>query len=313
MSQQRQDILDERGHARSDAVQLRRHTFVTRNQLQDADGQSIVFTPEAEDIEFWARFHSWTFCNGCGKLEARKMLPAFRRRNPTPLTKSWKCSTAVYKVPVVDDLPLILRNLTEDDLRLLRPLTIHCGDYERRFNGYRQRTGAFCVNWSDQPVHQKIASVDDPRRQAKLSAAFDFLVQKADCSYAKFNSMHLRGYRHPYLYEIYSSRDFVGVECALWPSLYPTTAMCESVLEGQTNRASGKVSFIHKILSAVPDYSLSYELLQYQYDRWLFKTITGAVNSSKQSGCSPNRSLENETFYHTFWQHQNLYLIDAVR
>lgn len=58
---------------------------------------------------------------------------------------------------------------------------------------------------------------------------------------------------------------------------------------------------------------MSYELLQYQYDRWLFKTITGAVNSSKQSGCSPNKSLENKTFSRTFWQNQNLYLIDAVR
>ena len=312
VSQQRQDILDERRDARSDAVQLRRHTFITQNRLQDADGQSIVFTPEAEDIQFWARFQSWTFCDGCGKLEPRKMLPAFHCGNPTPLTKSCKCSTAVYKVPVVDDIPLILRNLTEDDLCLLRPLTIHCGDYERRFNGYRQRTGPFHVNWSDQPVHKKIGSLDNPRRRAKLTAILDFLVQKADSSYAKFNSMHLRGYRRPYLYEIYSSRDFVGVECALWPS-YPTTAMCESVLEGQTNRASGKISFMHKILLAVPDYSLSYELLQYQYDRWLFKTITGAVNSSKQSGCSPNRSLENKTFSRTFWQHQNLYLIDAVR
>ena len=119
VSQQRQDILDERRDARCDAVQLRRHTFITQNRLQDADGQSIVFTPEAEDIQFWARFQSWTFCDGCGKLEPRKMLPAFHCGNPTPLTKSCKCSTAVYKVPVVDDIPLILRNLTEDDLCLL--------------------------------------------------------------------------------------------------------------------------------------------------------------------------------------------------
>ena len=126
---------------------------------------------------------------------------------------------------MVDDIPLILRNLTEDDLRVLRPLTIHCGDYERRFNGYRQRTGPFHVNWSEQPVHEKIANTEDPHRRAKLTAVLDFLVQKNDSSYAKFIAMHLRGYRRPYLYEIFSSKDFVGVECALWPSLYPTTAM----------------------------------------------------------------------------------------
>lgn len=71
-------------------------------------------------------------------------------------------------MPVVDDIPLILCNLTEDDLRVLCPLTIHCGDYERRFNGYRQRTGPFCVNWSEQPVHEKIANLEDPAAEPNL-------------------------------------------------------------------------------------------------------------------------------------------------
>lgn len=90
------------------------------------------------------------------------------------------------------------------------------------------------------------------------------------------------------------------------------TSLCESVLEGQNNRASGKISYMHKLLSPVADYAVNYDILQYQYDRWLFKTITGAVNASKASGCSPNRSLENKSFSKTFWQHQHLFLIDAV-
>ena len=85
------------------------------------------------------------------------------------------------------------------------------------------------------------------------------------------------------------------------------------MLEGQDNRASGKIAFMHKLLSPVDDFALNFDILQYQYDRWLFKTITGAVNASKASGCSPNRSLETKSFSKTFWQHQNLYLIDAVR
>ena len=36
------------------------------------------------------------------------------------------------------------------------------------------------------------------------------------------------------------------------------------------------------------------------------------MNASKASGCSPNRSLENKSFSKTFWQHQHLFLIDAV-
>ena len=102
------------------------------------------------------------------------------------------------------------------------------------------------------------------------------------------------------------------MECALWPQLYFRTSLCESVLEGQDNRASGNISYMHKVLSPVVDFAINYDILQYQYDHWLFKTITGAVNASKASGCSPNRSLENKSFSKTFWQHQHLFLIDAV-
>ena len=89
----------------------------------------------------------------------------------------------------------------------------------------------------------------------------------------------------------------------MWPAFYFRTDLCESILEGQNNRASGKMSFIHKILSPVVDYSIHYDLLQYQYDRWLFKTITGAVNTSN----ARTKSLSK-----TFCQHQHLFLIDAV-
>ena len=61
------------------------------------------------------------------------------------------------------------------------------------------------------------------------------------------------------------------------------------------------------------DFSLDYELLQYQYDHWLFKTITEAINSSRASGCSPNAALQQKSFSATYWQWQHLYLLDAVR
>ena len=99
--------------------------------------------------------------------------------------------------------------------------------------------------------------------------------------------MHFRGKRQPFLYEIFSSPLYRGVECALWPALYHTTSLCESILEGQDNRASGKIAFMRKLFSPVHDFSINFEILQYQYNQWLFKTITGAVNASKASGCCP--------------------------
>ena len=104
--------------------------------------------------------------------------------------------------------------------------------------------------------------------------------------------MHRSHIRKPWIFELFSHQSFHGVEAALWPNLYHQNSLCESFLEGQETRKSGKVSFLTKITSAVSDYALHYDLLHYRYDRWLFKTITGAINSAKQAQCSPATALE---------------------
>ena len=73
----------------------------------------------------------------------------------------------------------------------------------------------------------------------------------------------------------------------LWPSLYPYTVWCESSISGKENRDSSKVAFFTKAFSNMLDYIMSYELLLFQYDRWLFKTVTGAFNSTRVLKCSP--------------------------
>lgn len=125
--------------------------------------------------------------------------------------------------------------------------------------------------------------------------------------------MQTRGCLTPFLYQLFSAPEYHGIECALWPTLYLTTSMCESTSEGHTNQASGKESYLHKVLSSVVDFSLDFDLLQYQFDRWLFKTITGRVNTSGQFGCKPNVALLEKSFSAPFWQWQHLYLLDAVR
>ena len=83
------------------------------NRLHNANADPLIHTEEAADLEFWARFQSWTFCEKCAKLEPRKLLLAFRRRAPTPLHNTCKCSNSTYVVPDVDDVPLLLRNVTK--------------------------------------------------------------------------------------------------------------------------------------------------------------------------------------------------------
>ena len=148
VSERRRNQLAQHQEERDQKQEDARESFISMNRLQNADAQPLIHTEEAADLEFWARFQSWTFCEKCGKLEPRKLLPAFRRRAPTPLHNTCKCSHGTYVVPDVDDVPLLLRNVTIEDQRVLSPFDIHCGDYVRMFNGYRQRTGPFRISWS---------------------------------------------------------------------------------------------------------------------------------------------------------------------
>ena len=104
-----------------------------------------------------------------------------------------------------------------------------------------------------------------------------------------------------------------GIECALWPNLYPFTSWCESVISGSQSRESSKKSFWYKVQSSILDYSLDFDLLLFHYDRWLFKTVTGAITTARRFKCSPARSLDDKTFSPEYWKWQHCFLLDAVR
>ena len=101
-----------------------------------------------------------------------------------------------------------------------------------------------------------------------------------------------------------------GLECALWPCLYPYSSWCESLLP--RTKDSILHSFRLKLLCNIIDYNTNFELLQFQYDRWQFKTITGAFNSGKVRHCSPLRALDNKHFTCGYWNWQHKYLVDAT-
>ena len=120
--------------------------------------------------------------------------------------------------------------------------------------------------------------------------------------------------KEPNIFDIYK---WVGIEFAIWPNLYPFTSWCESIHDGGEHRQSFKISFIAKCFSQVVDYSLNFELLQFVFDRWLYKTITGAINScrlysNEDALSSAFYALQDKPFSVGYWDWQHRYLIDAV-
>ena len=77
---------------------------------------------------------------------------------------------------------------------------------------------------------------------------------------------------NPSVFQIFQ---WVGIECALWPTLYPYTSLCESAVGSTGPKDSSKASFLVKCLSPVIDYSLHFDIVQFLLDRCMYKTSTG--------------------------------------
>ena len=70
--------------------------------------------------------------------------------------------------------------------------------------------------------------------------------------------------------------------------------------------------FINKVFSNIVDYGITYDLLQFHYDLWIFKSVSGAISSARRMKCSPATSLNSKTFSAGYWRTQHRHLIDAV-
>ena len=97
--------------------------------------------------------------------------------------------------------------------------------------------------------------------------------------------------------------------------MYPFTSWCDTINDGCSDRRSCKISFLTKCSSFIVDYSLNFDLLSFHFDRWLYKTITGAIHTShnnSQETVSAFQALQDKPFSKGYWDWQHRYLINAV-
>jgi hypothetical protein len=259
----------------------------------------------------WAIKKSWSYCSKCMLLSREKLLPSFQNSKLSTV-KSCPCSTKRYYIPKSLDIPLCLHGLAKAEILALRPFTLHTGNYRVHQHGYRQKDGFCRVSWSERSVLEKIATLEGPS-YLKCMLAYRYLTTSPTTRYNHFVLLREDQIKTGKQLNLYDYRENDGIECALWPHLYPFHEWCETKLSGNTSRQSAKTSFTMKILSEVLDYSLDYELLQFVYDRWLFTTVSGAISSCRQFNTSPAMSLSMKTFSPEYWRWHHRYLMDSVR
>ena len=202
--------------------------------------------------------------------------------------------------------------LQDDNVFILRPFNIDIGPFQHKKYGYRIRSCLFSLECSKLSVQEKINLIEDPNRKEHCQQAYEYLMSSPDSAYKDYvlkREYFVARNEDPQKLEIFS---WEGIECALWPTLYPYLSWCESTIVGDSNRVSSKVSFLTKCFGPLLDYSLQFELLQFIFDHWLLKTITGAISQGRHSHCSPYRSLASKAFSPAYWENRHHHLVDVV-
>ena len=64
-----------------------------------------ILTETANDLNFWAKHASWTYCRLCGSLQSKKLLPAFRKRTQPTSSTSCHCTGRRYDIPHAGKVP----------------------------------------------------------------------------------------------------------------------------------------------------------------------------------------------------------------
>jgi hypothetical protein len=252
-------------------------------------------------------------------------IPLFQRQNSPKFGNKFPEKLAVPEVwggcsptsppgsyAYVNEIPTAVLNLSAQCIRALRPFDIDCGAYKRQTHGYRVKTGMLQLHVSQKSVLNKIRDLPDSEDRRKCRVACEYLMNSHDSSYSHFIELRQQIVEGEAMFNTFDFSTTIGIECALWPNIYPFTNWCESTICGKEARLSSKRAFSTKVFSEVTDYVLHYELLQWQYDRALYKVVSGAINSARVSNCSPARALDTKPFSPTYWQWQHRYLLDAV-
>lgn len=263
-------------------------------------------------LTFWCKNCSF-WCENCNVIRYSKLMPNFLKFTQWKNKQPCHCSSERYIIPQPTDIPQQLMSLTKTDIFMLRPFELDCGVYERHPSGYRLKKGMIKLVVSQLSVEQKIQSISDHTTRNRCENAYNFLMNSRDSKYAHYISLREELLANNQQLNAFNFEQTVGLECALWPNMYPYTEWCESALSGSNSRLSGKVSFVTKVFSGVADYALHFDLLQFQCDRLVYKTVSGAINTARILNSSPARALDTKQFSPTFWQWQHLYLIDAVK
>ena len=199
-------------------------------------------SPLATSMEEWCQEFAWRTCKSCHRMVTAPLhessLTGKQGRKSKVVQKCSHCSKGTgYPTVAPEDIPEVLRNLTENVLWALRPLEPDVGPVAKARHGYRVHTDMIRFWWRPQTVEEQLAMLEDEEECGHAWDAYQHLVADPESSYRRFVAMHKKFLqRNRAAIQVDERRlqlprralEEEGLECAVWPHLYPKTAWCET-------------------------------------------------------------------------------------
>ena len=285
----------------------------------------------ARDLSFlsWLRWASWGRCRTCSARYHRTLsqgeLLSPESAAPRLDQPCWTCAHGAhkYEAPTPDDFPEVLRQLPPAVHVALRPLTLHQGSPRKHRDGYHRKDKLSHVSWAKEPVWSAVqqhgaAAEAAYRWLLDNNAAYAAYVREHDAVLARAEAVSLppSAILEPYL------------ECALWPVLYFRADLAESHrarppnwqvpfkkrerCERQVTWDSAKAAFMAKVRSDTPDYGEDFSLIQFQFDRYLFRCVLNRGSAAETAGRHKETVLADKSWTPGYWKKHHAVLLDVV-
>ena len=204
----------------------------------------------AKQFEDWCLQDSWGVCGNCHRMVKRSLHETNISGKKRPSLVVQSCGFCKkgsgYQTVAHKDVPLELQNLSDEALWALQPLHPDVGFTSCARHGYRVHTDMIRFWWNQYPVTEQIEWLEDEADKAAARAAYGYLMAAEDSSYKDFVAWHNKFLRRhgaelagPEDRKLQLPRRVLeeeGIECAVWPHLYPRTKMCETYVRKQDVR-----------------------------------------------------------------------------
>lgn len=292
--------------------------------LTQPDPSSGAWTGLERNAYQWLKFKAWSRCEVCGKLYANTMrCVSIRHEGDQNVTGHCGCTDRDI-VPRVADVPLCLQNLTTKMEQALRLIVIHQGSVQKHPNGHLRKTEMTKFSWAPASVKDRCKQLQ-PEEKRQCKNAWRWLMEN-NVGYRAWHESHVAHLETEEKHRLPPSTLLESyVETAIWPHLYSHHTWCESHLETSSgwsapfekghkvsNYASMKAAFVQKLTCEIIDFGARYDLLQFQFDRFVFKDCLIKSSVSLQRGSQGHCFYDNRHWSPGHWQKHHRVLVDLV-